>query len=303
MKRYPTVIALSGLLLATAIPVAIAPAVGCNTAETVDAVTTQPATSQPAMTQPVNVATTSAITKSSDDVQPDAMAILLALQAAGQQYPTVQADVEFHELLAELGDEQTRTGWVAYQGAVGEDPAKFRIHFDRLRLGLGRPSKEKVDYAFDGHWFSVAKHKIKDMQHYQVVPAGGQAQPLKLGKGPFPVPFGQRADDVVKYCNVTTRASSEGDPANTDYLKCITRREYRDEINFRKLEMWIDRATHLPVKIASTDASKTILTVTFSNIKPRPASAKPLKVDMFHFTDSQFGAGWSSARHPLQNGS
>ena len=68
----------------------------------------------------------------------------------------------------------------------------LRIAFETLRQGAGRKIRAKVDYAFDGQWFTVAKHRIRQMTRYQVAVKGEHVEPMRLGKGPFPLPFGAR---------------------------------------------------------------------------------------------------------------
>lgn len=193
--------------------------------------------------------------------------ILDRLEQAGQKYQTVQADVKYHVLMRELGDSETRTGQVKFKLADKNHPARFYIRFDTLRQGAGRKLADKVEYAFDGQWLTEAKHRVKQMTRYQVAAKGERADPLKLGRGPFPIPFGQRAEDVIKHFKVTTRETKKTDPKNTDYLKLIRRKAYSDKINFTHMEMWIDRKTNLPVKVVSRDKNKDVTTVTFTNVK------------------------------------
>ncbi len=218
--------------------------------------------------------------------------LLVQQEEAGRKYPAIRADVDFEVVNPKLGDSETRTGWIAYHRGNEKESAKFRVHFDTLRQGKGRTVKDQLDYAFDGRWLTVVKHRIKQITRYEMVPKGEKGQSLRLGKGPFPLPFGQEVDDVMKFFVPTTRDLRDGEPKDTDYLKLVPRPEYLDSMNFTRLEMWLSRKRFLPVKIISRDKSKNITTVTLKNIKT-PKS----------FPDKMFllprKAGWTYTVKPL----
>ena len=200
---------------------------------------------------------------------PAIMKILTALEAAGTRHATIQADVDYLIDRMLTGETEQRTGYVKYQKRTAETPDKFRIHFETLRMDEGRKLKSVVDYAFDGMWMTVVKHRLKQVTRYQVAAKGERVQPLRLGKGPFPLPFGQDVKDILEYFKVTQpkRKASGKDPKGADYLKFTTLRAHRRDVNVVWIEQWIDRTTHLPVKIVAYDKSRNKTTVVFSNVK------------------------------------
>lgn len=209
---------------------------------------------------------------------PKAMAILKKLEAAGKTQAKLKARLDYQVQQRLTGDEEDRNGWIKFQQASGKEPVKFRIHFDTLKLGgRGKTTKQPVDYIFDGQWLTIAKHKIKTMTKIQVAADGQHVEAHRIGEGPFPVPFGQKASDVVNICEVTTRPRKAGEPKNTEYIKCVPRRRHARRVNFTRLEMWIDKATALPTKIRTRDKSKNVTTVTFRDIQP----TKSFKGDPF----------------------
>ncbi len=204
-------------------------------------------------------------------VSPQTKAILNRLQAAGDRYTTLTADVNYVVEMRMTGETETRDGWVAFQKNTETTPDMFRIHFDTLKLDQGKKTASKLDYIFDGQWLTVAKHNIKSMTRFQVAKPGEKIEALRIGKGPFPIPFGQKTDDMIKCLQITTRDAEPDDPANTDYLKLIPRKNYEDQLNFKKMEIWIDRETNLPVKVVVRDRNKNVTTAEFSNIKTQSA--------------------------------
>jgi hypothetical protein len=226
-------------------------------------------------------------------VGPAEMKILKDLEAAGEKHATIRADLDYYVVNRELGDSERRTGWVAYSKGDAETPAKFRVTFETLQLGNGKKTREQVDYLFDGQWFTVDKHKIKNRMLYQLAAKGQRIEPLRIGKGPFPLPFGQKADEVVKHFDVKTRSPRPNDPNDTTYLRLTTRAEFAKEMSVERLELWIDRATNLPVKIRTRDKNKNDTTVTFERIQTNqdvPATVFRLPARI----------GWETVRRPLK---
>jgi len=206
-------------------------------------------------------------TAPAEAVDPAALEILKDLEAAGEKHRRIRADVEMRTADRLTGDSEAQIGWLAYRKGDERTPAGFRAHFDTRQLGEGPAFKDEVDYAFDGHFFTVAKHKIKDMQRYQVAAEGEAAQPMRLGKGPFPLPFGQRTDDVIERFEVSTRPVKEGEPQGTKYLRLAPRPAHYEDTTYTRVEMWIDPQTHLPVRLVSRDKNKKVTTVAFKNVR------------------------------------
>jgi hypothetical protein len=235
-----------------------------------------------------------ATTSSSAPDDPAAVKILEALEQAGRKCPMIRADINYHVDMPELGDSETRSGWVAYQRDIKADDEKIRIHFDTLQQGQGPNRRERLDYTFDGEWAAEAKYSIRQLTRYQVALPGEKIRALEIGKGPFPpLPFGQKADEVLKFYRVTTRPVKEGEPEDADYLLLVARRERRNELNFTRLEMWVDRQRNLPVKVVGYEKDKNIHTVTLRNIQ----AGEKLPPDTFELKK---GFGWTEEVRPYR---
>jgi len=245
------------------------------------------ATTAPAATQPA--------------VDAGALAILDRLEKSGDKYRTLRADITYHVHMIQTDDTEERTGYVAYQKKVEKtedtkgSPTKFHIQFKTLKLGEGAKTAEKVDYAFDGMWLTIARHRIKNMTRIQVAAKGETVEPLRIGRGPFPLPFGQTTADMLKHFRAVTREPRDSDPPGSDYLLLIPHATRAKDLSFVRLEMWIDRKTDLPIKVVSKDKSKNVTTVNFREIK----------TDV-KFKDSEFFLrkpfGWKMRVEPLDTG-
>jgi hypothetical protein len=238
-------------------------------------------------------ATPTATTEPAGD-DPAAVKILDALERAGRMYPTIRAEIDYHVDMPELGDSETRGGWVAYQRDLSSDDEKIRIHFETLQQGEGPNRRERLDYTFDGQWAAEAKHGIKQLTRYQVAPPGQKVRALQIGKGPFPpLPFGQKTQDVLSHYHAATRAATADDPPATDYLLLTAHRDKQKDLNFTRLEMWVDRKTALPVRIVGYEKDKNIHTVSLRNVQ----GGAEFPADMFELKK---GFGWTEEIRPYQ---
>ncbi len=219
--------------------------------------------------------------------------LLAQIEQAGQDSPAITADIEYHVDQQLTGDSEHCTGSVKYQAAGEDQSARFYVGFDTLALGEGPTMADEVEYAFDGRWLTIAKHRIKQMTRYEVAAEGQRIEAFKLGKGPFPLPFGQTAETMNTYFHVTTAPPGDDAPTGADYLLLVPREDRAEELNFTRLEMWIDRTTHLPVKLISTDKSENVTTVVFTNIDTSPT----FEAGDFH---PPRRAGWQYSQQPLQ---
>jgi hypothetical protein len=183
--------------------------------------------------------------------------ILQRLEKAGDEHQRLQADVRFEDRDRLTGDHIIRTGTVSYQKAQGDKSGRFAIAFDTVQHGQDAQAiRDRVDYAFDGQWFSILKHRAKQQMRFQVARNDQVVAPLKIGKGPFPLPIGQKAKEVKKYFQVTTDAPDLSRPKlaklpEADYVCLTVKPQYLKEMDFVVLEMWVDRQTGLPVRVIS----------------------------------------------------
>jgi len=223
-----------------------------------------------------------------EPVDPAAMEILRRLEQAGEKYPNIVADLKYRELLRQYGDVEDRTGKVYFQAARGDAPAKFRVHFDYLRQGNGPRTRYPEDYVFDGQWFTIRKQRVKQHSVYQVVGPDEKIEPLELGKGRFPIPFGQKVKTVLEHFEVSTRPPKEADPPGCDYLKLVARPQHTDKLDVTWLEMWVRRKTGLPVKMVGEDVARNRKTAVFEKI----SMPKSLPKETFVLPKPPAGQGW-----------
>jgi hypothetical protein len=255
-----------------------------------------PATTQAASAEEAAPATAPAEPTSRETrpaVDPGAMKVLLALEQSGQRYRSIRADLDMTVLLPALGDREQRTGWVAYRRGPEAESEKIRVHFETLRLGEGPNTRQREDYTFDGQWACQAQHSVKQLTRWQVAEEGQRVQALRIGKGAFPpLPFGQKATDILDYYDAKLLPPAEGDPSDCDHLELTALRGRRGEVDFLHLDLWVHRKTALPVKVAGSDKDGNTKTVVLTNVQ----TDVKLPDDTFEL---KAGFGWTVNTQPL----
>jgi outer membrane lipoprotein-sorting protein len=258
------------------------------------------AAGQPVTTQSASKSTTQEAATTNPAIDRATQRILEAMEAAGQDVKTVQADITYESFNQRLGDKEYRTGWVAYQNRQtvksGDKtitkPPMFRVHFDTLRLGKGRTVKDPIDYAYDGKNLTIAKARTKTVTRFQLPRKNDGDNMFKLGMGPTLIPFGQKAEDMTKYFVCSTHHTSLDD---TVYLRLVPRKIHAKKLNTVSMQIWINIRTHLPVKIITKDKSKNRITSTFG----KTVLDKPVKQSMFTIPKP---VGWKLIAKPLKKG-
>lgn len=231
--------------------------------------TTQPAPEAPATATTTATAPAAAATAprvNLDDIAPAALAILKRMEAAGTKFPILTADIVYKRDMTQVGDTELRTGKVYYQALPKEETARFRIHFDTLKQGDGPNVRQVEDYAYDGgQWFTVRKERTRELIRYQVEQ---KINPTELGRGPFPIPFGQKVEVVVERFapHVSDKPPPGSAPAETDYIKLVTRPAFVKDLSVVWMEMWV-RKDGLPARIVWQDRNEDVSTIDFQNVQ------------------------------------
>ncbi|MFH1745585.1 MAG: hypothetical protein ABIG44_00940 [Planctomycetota bacterium] len=169
-------------------------------------------------------------------------------------------------------DAQLKKGRIWYQQ---QDPsARFLIHFSK-KIVSNRAHQLDERHMFDGRWYTELKSETKTITRREIRRPGDEADPYKLGEGPFPVPFGQKKADILKEFEVTRIPPADDDPENTDHLRLTPREGTQTGQNYKQVEVWIAREgpqNGLPVTVRASKKSGTgqvnsFLTITFKNVK------------------------------------
>ena len=110
-----------------------------------------------------------------------------------------------------------------------------------------------------------------DAVRRQVLRPNEKVNLLKLGEGPFPLPIGQKKEEVRKLFKVEKVKPEHGDPPGTIHLVLtpIPKTQFADK--FSLIDVWMDLQSHMPVRIDTTDAKgKTTRSTRLENVRINP---------------------------------
>jgi len=164
----------------------------------------------------------------------------------------------------------TKRGEIWYQKA--EPVAKFLIHFNEKLTGTRR---DKLDerHLFDGCWYVELDSRTRTVQRREVRRPNDPGNPYKVGEGVFPLPFGQKKEDILREFELQKLPPASDDPPTTDHLRLWPREGTKTGQSYKQLDFWISRegpTAGLPVKVrvAKLDGTGKInshITITFSD--------------------------------------
>jgi hypothetical protein len=166
----------------------------------------------------------------------------------------------------------TKRGEIWYQQA---DPvAKFLIHFTEKLTGT---RKDQLDerHLFDGCWYVEVQSRTKTVQRREIRRPDDPGDPYKVGEGVFPLPFGQKKEDILREFEVLRLPPETGDPPDSDHLRLLPRAGTRTGQGYKQLDFWIDRegpTAGLPIKVRvakidGTGKLNSYITITFSDAR------------------------------------
>ena len=205
--------------------------------------------------------------------------LLDTLETSADDLKSFTARIVYRKFDDLLGRRETRSGdLIVLSEPVPDAPGafkrKFAILFDTLVIDT-RKSDVKKHYIFDGRWLAEIDHEHKLYVSREIVPPGRVLDPLKLGEGPFPLPIGQRKQRVLERFVVdwAPRPSGLLDELNPEDVLGITLspRMGTDEAEvFRRVEIYYDKQTLLPVGIDTLEVNGDRKTVLLRNLQRNP---------------------------------
>lgn len=219
--------------------------------------------------------------------------VLDALDARGRNLQGFVADVTLTENDTSIAIDSTRRGTVWYE-ARDENP-RIRVTFDQ-RIDGRRAFPEKIEYLLQDGWLTDRDYQKRIEVRRQVLRPGQRANLLKLGEGPFPLPIGQKREEVLKQFAVTKMPPARDDPAGTVHvqLKPREKTEFRRKID--TMDVWVDAQTNFPAKIEVLDPDGAkVRTTLLKNLRVNPQP--PLGDAQFALPQVQ---GWALHDEPFE---
>jgi len=200
---------------------------------------------------PTTAATPSTAELSSGD--PTVDAILDRLEVKGKAIKGLSCKLIYSYVTVEpVEDRQVKEGTLLF--ARAEPNSKFLIHFNKLIAG-GVVDRHAERFLFDGRWLTELNEKSKTVIRRQIARKGERKDPFELGKGPFPLPFGQKRAEILKQFTVTLRPFELGDPLHSTHLHCVPKSHTALGRKYTRVEIYVDKRLDLPIRIVSERVS------------------------------------------------
>jgi len=213
---------------------------------------------------------------------PEVAEVLDKMDAIGKQFKTIRSrfDYELNQTLYE--DIKKRKGELYYQA-----PNHLRFEFT---------DKPQETFTFDGRTLFHKNDATRQLIIYELrLPSEPPVDSLELGKTPFPLPFGQHKDAVLKHFGVSRDAKEEAaDKEKRAVLILEPKKDTPLEKDYTKILLWVDTKTWLPTRAKLYDTSKNETTVDFHHTE----SNKDTDAKLFERPDVP--KDWEVVTHPKE---
>jgi len=174
--------------------------------------------------------------------------ILTDLQKRSDDLHDIRCEVRFVDDDRINLTKSTKTGRILF--AMTQPNPKFTIQFDKTAVD-GVVGKREW-YLFDGRWLYQAIERTQQVTKQELAKEGEKLDLFDLEKAPFPLPFGQKKETILRNFEVQLTPPAAGDPANTDHLSCKTNSGSKLARRYERLDLYVHRTLHLPTRIIVT---------------------------------------------------
>ena len=232
-------------------------------------------------------------------------AVLDRLEQSGLDLKDLQAELKYSILQlikANPGDPDDIESFVGtIKLSKASEPPAFFIHFKRKSEGRVPVwlDDQQQWFIFDGMWLTHASQGGQSIRQEQIIREGESTELFRLGKGPFPMPFGQKKKDILEQFEVRLGGSTDELPS-CDHLICIPKADSQIGDRYEQIDLFICNDTSsellgLVLKIIALnkkDATQETATFTKFKLNRRMKPEKAFKLP-------SFTKKWDLTRKPL----
>ena len=203
----------------------------------------------------------------------DAVTLLDRLETAAEGLRDFSADITYILWDSMLERREIRGGEVVYDVRPDGGARRFAILVTSVSID-NRKNNQNKRYIFDGSWFVEIDYDNRMFTKRQIVAPGERFDPLKLGEGPFPLPVGQRREEVLARFEASLLEGTQhkvlakflaGKPV--EGLKLVPRPSTPQADEIVDVEIFYDAATLLPLGIVLTETNGDRKTVMLRHLK------------------------------------
>jgi outer membrane lipoprotein-sorting protein len=180
--------------------------------------------------------------------------ILDALDARGKDLQDFSAKVVLTAMDNSSGEMRINTGTTIFQ-RKGADDARIRVTFIQQQVDDKILSADH-QYILDNGILDDRDYKKKRENILHVLKPGEKLDLFKLGQGPFPLPLGQKKEDVHALFQVDKIDPDPADPPKTVHLRLTPKEKTTFAKTYHTIDIWVDTATGMPSRIQTVDLSQ-----------------------------------------------
>lgn len=187
--------------------------------------------------------------------------LLVRLETADKDLQSLSASIKYDTISTIDNDKQSRVGSVHFltHPQVPGEPAdrSINVTFDTVTRDNKR-SEENRSFILNKGVFVEKVEKDKQINRYKLGPEGKKVDPLKIGEGPFPLPFGQKPDDIKTRFDVTLLPGTDGMTFKNEgvrtyfescyQLKLIPKPGTKAKTEFDEARIWLQKADLVPIQ-------------------------------------------------------
>ncbi len=215
-----------------------------------------------------------AISPAAAEAPATAEELLSRLEEADADLETLTAEVLYGKTNLLVGEEQRRLGRLYFrqgeaEGDAAEPQRQFAIEFTTLYID-DRREEERRSFIFDGRWLveKLPDDRPPQMFKREIVPPGESFDPLAIGEGPFPIPIGQKREEILRHYTAELVPPGEGSLEEHTYHIHLERRpQAEDLLDVETLDLWYLRTNLLPVRAVAIDEAGNETKVTLAQIE------------------------------------
>lgn len=216
--------------------------------------------------------------------------VLDRLEAEGQRVNDFHSGIVWRIEDARLFEMTEKRGSLMFLRT--EPNPLFRIDFTQL-LESGTVKNRQEQHVFDGRWYTESREFTRTVIRREVVRKGETVDLFNIGSGPFPLPFGQKKQDILRHFKVTLLHTLEAGSDAFHHLRCVPRRSSHLADDYREIHFHIDRKLGLPVSIVLyRKKDGKVVTVDFKRVRINTG----LERSLFEVNPPK---GWHTITEPL----
>lgn len=190
--------------------------------------------------------------------------LLARLETADRDLHSLSANLKYVTESGAGGIEgavkDTRVGRIFFVSKAPVDPSStperlINVTFDKLFTETKAIVEDRA-FILNNGVFVEKSAKDKQVNRYKLGQGGRKIDPLKIGEGPFPLPFGQKPQDIKAQFEVELLPGTDGMEfaseglkqyyENAYQLKLIPKEGTKAKKEFKEARIWFEKGTLVP---------------------------------------------------------